>query len=161
TEDPQRGSVQGRLWQLAEELLPHPGVRGQRSKVRGQRSKDGSQRSGSPTSDLQPLTSGGAGQFNQALMELGSLICTATAPRCGDCPLQFCCVACKLDLQEQIPVRSARASTIPVREAAVVVRRGSQVFLVQRPKDGRWGGLWEFPHGEVKANEIESVAAKR
>jgi A/G-specific adenine glycosylase len=102
-----------------------------------------------------------AGDFNQALMELGALVCTATAPRCGDCPLAANCEANRLGLQAEIPVRPARPEVVPVQEAAVVVRRGAEVLVVQRPAAGRWANLWEFPHGPLAADETHEAAARR
>jgi A/G-specific adenine glycosylase len=92
------------------------------------------------------------GDFNQALMELGALVCTPTAPRCEDCPLRNECVARRHGLQEVIPLRDRAPRTIEVREVAAVVRRGARVLLVQRPQEGRWAGFWEFPHGPTNGN---------
>jgi A/G-specific adenine glycosylase len=102
-----------------------------------------------------------AGQFNQALMELGALVCTPTAPRCDECPLVSMCAAKRLGLQEEIPARTPPPETVRVREVAVVVRRGEQVLLVQRPDSGRWATMWEFPHVELRDGETHEAAAKR
>jgi A/G-specific adenine glycosylase len=102
-----------------------------------------------------------AGDFNQALMELGALVCTPAAPDCCSCPLARRCVANRLGLQTAIPSRATPLPTVPVSEAAVVVRRGSKVFLVQRPAQGRWASLWEFPHGEVPPGQAHERAAAR
>lgn len=101
------------------------------------------------------------GEFNQALMELGALVCTPVAPRCASCPLAADCVARRLGLQEQIPARAARPPTVEVHESAVIVRRGPRVLLVQRPPAGRWAGMWEFPHGELEPGESHEQAAQR
>jgi A/G-specific adenine glycosylase len=103
----------------------------------------------------------GAGEFNQALMELGALVCTPVAPRCGECPLASRCEAKQLGLQEQIPARTPPPATVAVRETAVVVRRDEQVLLVQRPAVGRWANLWEFPHVELKEDETHEEAGER
>ncbi len=84
-------------------------------------------------------------RFNQALMELGSLICTPTAPRCEDCPVTAHCVAYELSMQEKIPAAPRKAALTAVREAAVVVRRNGAVLLRQCPEGERWAGLWDFP----------------
>ena len=101
------------------------------------------------------------GEFNQALMELGALVCTPTSPRCGDCPLAPRCSAARQGRQEQIPARAAPPAITLVRESAVVVRRGGQVLLVQRPANGRWASLWEFPHGPLAEGESHEQAAGR
>src|SRR5206468_6793643 len=94
-----------------------------------------------------------AGDFNQALMELGALVCTPAAPRCGACPLAAHCAARRLNLQEKLPLRAEPPPPVAVAEVAVVVRRGGSVLLAQRPDAGRWAGLWEFPHGPLTDGE--------
>ncbi|HXG11481.1 MAG TPA: A/G-specific adenine glycosylase [Gemmataceae bacterium] len=103
----------------------------------------------------------GAGEFNQALMELGALVCTPQSPRCSACPLKDHCAARRLGLQDQIPARPAPPEVIEVQEAAAVVRRGGRVLLVRRPANGRWVGLWEFPHGPLRDDETHEEAAVR
>jgi A/G-specific adenine glycosylase len=102
------------------------------------------------------------GDFNQALMELGALVCTPTAPTCCECPLAEWCEARRLGRQEKIPGRSPPTEIEEVREAAVVVRRGGRVLLTQRPADAkRWAGMWEFPHGPLADGEGWDDAARR
>ncbi len=107
------------------------------------------------------LPSRQVGEFNQAIMELGALICTPRNPKCSVCPLASDCTARARGLQEQIPVRPDPPPTVTVREAAVVVRQGQSVLLVQRPEKGRWAGLWEFPHGPLQEGEAHVAAAIR
>jgi A/G-specific adenine glycosylase len=102
-----------------------------------------------------------AGQFNQALMELGALVCTPKNPDCGSCPLARRCEARRLQAQDAIPVRSEAPQTVAVAEAAVVVRRKQKVLLAQRPAGGRWAEMWEFPHGELIKGETHEQAAGR
>ncbi len=109
--------------------------------------------------DLLPAQRSGA--FNQALMELGALICTPHAPQCAACPLAARCVARREGLQEQIPARSPAPAVVEVQEAALVVKRKEQVLLVQRPEGGRWEGMWEFPHGPLQEGENQEQAADR
>src|SRR4029077_16657744 len=101
------------------------------------------------------------GDFNQALMELGALLCTATRPNCEICPLKNCCLACRRGRQEEIPGRRTSPKEVVSHEVAVVVRRGNQVLMVQRPVSGRWPGLWEFPHDQVRNQETHEAAARR
>jgi A/G-specific adenine glycosylase len=103
-----------------------------------------------------------AGDFNQALMELGALVCTPAGPRCGDCPLAADCVARRLGLQNEIPLKAPPPAITEVREAAVVIRRGKDVLLTQRPESAsRWANLWEFPHGPLADGESHEGAAAR
>jgi A/G-specific adenine glycosylase len=87
----------------------------------------------------------GAGTLNQALMELGSQVCTPRAPRCDECPARLCCAARRLGLQDQIPTVRPKPKTEAVHEAAVVVWRGPKVLLRQHVAGERWAGLWDFP----------------
>src|SRR5262249_6855127 len=101
------------------------------------------------------------GEFNQALMELGALVCTPGKPDCSACPLTRQCQARRQNLQADIPRRPASVPAILLREVAVVIRRGGQVLVAQRPAMGRWASLWEFPHGPVGEGEGDEDAAVR
>jgi A/G-specific adenine glycosylase len=102
-----------------------------------------------------------AGDFNQGLMELGALICTPVRPGCEACPLVRFCEARRRGLEEKIPGRAAPPKAVLIHEVAAVVRRGQQVLLVKRPAQGRWAGLWEFPHEALRSNETHEEAATR
>jgi A/G-specific adenine glycosylase len=102
------------------------------------------------------------GDFNQALMELGALVCTPVSPRCGECPVAGECIARQRGLQDVIPRKPAPPETVAVREVALAVRRGPRVLLAQRPPDARrWANMWEFPHGELEPGETYDAAAAR
>jgi A/G-specific adenine glycosylase len=101
------------------------------------------------------------GDFNQALMELGALVCTPKSPKCERCPLINECAAHRLGLQEQIPARRTRPEAVEVCEVGLVVKRGKRLLLVRRPNEGRWAGLWEFPHGPLTDGETHAKAARR
>ena len=101
------------------------------------------------------------GDFNQALMELGALVCTPDAPCCSECPLADDCAARRLGLQDAIPACTPRPEPTEVREAAAVVRRGERVLLLQRPAEGRWASMWEFPHAPLTEMESPDEAAAR
>lgn len=90
-------------------------------------------------------------RFNQALMELGSLVCTPAAPRCDACPVAIQCAAFKLGLQDEIPALAKPQAATAVREAAVVVRNNGAVLLRQCGAGERWQGLWDFPRFELEA----------
>lgn len=96
-------------------------------------------------------------QFNQALMELGSLVCTSTGPRCDDCPLASLCQARELGLQHRIPRPKARTRCTELREAAVVVRKNGRVLMRRCADDERWAGLWDFPRFELEAESLLAV----
>ena len=101
------------------------------------------------------------GDFNQALMELGALICSARSPECSRCPLNTLCRARQVGIQDEIPPAAKRPVTRTVAESAVVLEKKGKLLLVQRPPSGRWGNLWEFPHGTLLAGESHDQAAQR
>ncbi len=103
----------------------------------------------------------GSGDFNQALMELGALVCTPAGTACAACPLARHCVARRLELQDCIPFRASAPEVVQVREVALVVRRGPRVLVAQRPPQGRWPGMWEVPHGTLADGENHEQAACR
>jgi A/G-specific adenine glycosylase len=103
----------------------------------------------------------GAGDFNQALMELGALVCTPQAPDCPRCPLKSECLARREGIQEQIPRKPDRPATVKVREVCVVARHGGRVLLARRPPGGRWANMWEFPRAVLERNETHEVAARK
>jgi A/G-specific adenine glycosylase len=85
------------------------------------------------------------GRFNQAVMELGALVCTPRGPRCDRCPLAYDCRSLADGCQSQYPRRLARRSAPTYRLVAAVVFRQDRLLIVQRPAEGLLGGLWEFP----------------
>ena len=98
---------------------------------------------------LRFLPKGQARDYNQALMELGALVC-GKSPRCSTCPLARWCVAHSLGLEKERPVAETRGSIIPVTSVHAVLLCEKQVLLFQRPSSGLWGNMWEFPGTEVK-----------
>lgn len=99
--------------------------------------------------------------FNQALMELGALVCRPRNPRCDVCPLAPACVARRQGRTAELPVKS-RATKGPHRvEVAGLVQRAGRVLLGQRPVKGLLGGLWEFPSAVVRADEAFPAAVVR
>ena len=103
-------------------------------------------------------------RFNQALMELGSLVCTPVEPKCHTCPLAGVCVANASGLQSKIPVAKPRTVYTEIREAAVVVRKKEAVLLRRCGEKERWAGLWDFPRFELEASgplfAAREIAAK-
>lgn len=92
------------------------------------------------------------GDLNQALMELGALVCIPGTPRCDACPVSAECDARAAGDAAQLPVRAPkRAPKLVHAVAALVVRRGT-LLAVQRPAQGLLGGMWELPGGETAAN---------
>ncbi|MHB1558676.1 MAG: A/G-specific adenine glycosylase [Isosphaeraceae bacterium] len=86
-----------------------------------------------------------AGDFNQALMDLGATICTPRQPSCLLCPVVASCAARHRGLQDVIPRATPRPAPTEVREACAVVTQGDQYLVVQRGRGGLWEQFWEFP----------------
>lgn len=91
---------------------------------------------------------GGAGEWNQALMELGATLCTPRSPRCADCPLARTCRARAEGSVESLPRPRPRPEPVAVElELALAERRG-KVLLERRPRTGRMAGMWQLPTRE-------------
>jgi len=87
------------------------------------------------------------GQFNQAMMDLGAMVCLPRKPACEKCPLAGYCLARLGGLQNDIPAVPKRAA-LPHRDVtAGIIRKNGRVLVVRRPEKGLLGGLWKFPGG--------------
>jgi A/G-specific adenine glycosylase len=91
----------------------------------------------------------GAGQWNQALMEFGALVCTPRDPPCGRCPIATRCRALLQGRVGELPLRAVRAASIPVQVVVLAVRRQGRWLLERRPAAGRMAGLWQLPTTEI------------
>jgi A/G-specific adenine glycosylase len=99
------------------------------------------------------LPPGQAGSYNQALMELGALICTPASPSCSRCPLASACLAKRAGIQEERPVRAKKDPLPHLQVTAAVFRENRRVLLAKRPPEGLLGGMWEFPGGKQEPDE--------
>lgn len=109
----------------------------------------------------QHLPQGCAGDFNQALMDIGAEICAPRSPRCGQCPLERLCQAHALGIEEQRPLTAPRVRIPHHTVTAAVILRGRQALIARRPPNGWLGGLWEFPGGKVEPGEDLPQALRR
>ncbi|HET9910867.1 MAG TPA: A/G-specific adenine glycosylase [Anaerolineales bacterium] len=103
------------------------------------------------------LPKGHAGDYNQALMDLGATICVPKNPRCLICPVMELCQAQQKGVQGQRPVKTPKKD-VPhyVHAAGVIVERG-KVLLAQRTSQGLLGGMWEFPNGRVDGDPAREL----
>ena len=108
------------------------------------------------------IPSGEAATFNQAVMELGALVC-GTPPKCERCPVQTVCYACASGAPSALPQFAPRpAFTTQTDVSAVITDRDGRIVLQQRPHDaGLWAGLWELPRVTARAFESPGDAAVR
>ena len=103
--------------------------------------------------DRGPSPSAGApspSRLNQALMELGALVCTPRQPRCPECPVAGRCSARRQQRQETLPNLGPRPTITRRRFAAFLIRGGDQFLVRQRPAGGINSRLWEFPNLELQ-----------
>lgn len=83
--------------------------------------------------------------FNQAMMDLGAMICTRSRPKCELCPLSNGCSAYAQQRWQDFPGKKPKKD-LPTREAwLLLLQQGNQVLLEKRPASGIWGGLYSFP----------------
>ena len=94
------------------------------------------------------------GDYNQAVMELGSQVCTSKRPQCTTCPVQSYCLAWSGGAPELYPMPKKKGPIPHYDIAAAVLRDTSgRIFIQQRASKGLLGGLWELPGGKAKPGE--------
>jgi A/G-specific adenine glycosylase len=101
-------------------------------------------------------------EFNQGLMEIGSLICKPGKPDCLNCPIQSGCVATKMAKTDTIPYKSP-AKKKPHKHIGVgiIEHKNGEVLIALRPEDAMLGGLWEFPGGKQEEGEEIQATVER
>jgi A/G-specific adenine glycosylase len=107
------------------------------------------------------LPQGQARDFNQALMEFGSLVCSPRNPACAGCCLGDCCLARKNGVQEERPVIVKAPSPIYISMATGILIHEGRILTQKRRADDVWGNLWEFPGGVVESGETPDQAVVR
>ena len=106
------------------------------------------------------------GEWNQALMELGALVCTPRTPDCGACPLSAECAARRAGRERQLPHAGPKRAPLVVERAALVFVAHERVLLARRVRDGLFGGMWEpplierAPEGDLRAAFGRLVGAR-
>jgi A/G-specific adenine glycosylase len=102
-----------------------------------------------------------SGTYNQAIMELGALICKPQNPLCQTCPVQPFCQACQAREVIKYPRRTASRKIPEYHIAVAVVFKNGRVLITQRKPEGLLGGLWEFPGGKIRKEETSEAACLR
>jgi A/G-specific adenine glycosylase len=101
------------------------------------------------------------GIFNQAMMELGALVCKPRNPLCAACPLTRMCLAYQSQQVADFPKRKKLKPTPQYHIAVGVVYKNGRVLITRRKAEGLLGGLWEFPGGKIKDGESAAAACIR
>ncbi|WP_307258004.1 A/G-specific adenine glycosylase [Oikeobacillus pervagus] len=87
--------------------------------------------------------------FNQALMELGALICTPTSPSCLLCPVRDHCCAFQEGVQTELPVKTRKKKVRHLHLFAIVLKKEGEFLIHKRDETGLLANLWEFPNAEL------------
>ncbi len=101
------------------------------------------------------------GDFNEAMMELGAMICTPVNPQCPQCPLKTECQAYRHGEQDQLPMRQKQPKLPHYTIVVGVVYKDGKILIDKRKQNALLGGLWEFPGGKKRADESFSTAVAR
>ncbi len=94
--------------------------------------------------------------YNQAMMDLGSLVCTRKMPQCRECPLAQICQAHAQGDETAYPAPKPR-KTVPIRTTCMLILKNGkgEIMLEQRPPSGIWGGLWSLPECPTEDQAIQ------
>jgi len=103
------------------------------------------------------IPAGRARDFNQALMELGALVCTPRDPDCAVCPIKKHCAALDQNKVAAYPIRNGRKKTVKVIAAAAILRHRDKFLVHKRPLGQIMGGLWEFPEWKLARDKSFSA----
>lgn len=104
------------------------------------------------------IPEGRASDFNQALMELGALICTPKSPHCLICPVMEHCRGRIEGMERELPIKTKAKKPRPEQRLAVLLEgageREGRVLVRRRPQTGLLAGMWELPHIAVGGEEL-------
>ena len=108
------------------------------------------------------IPKGRAGDFNQALIELGAIVCVPNGKaRCHECPLAFCCRAKAEGIVHELPKKKAKKERRVEERTVLILREGDRVAIRKRPSRGLLAGLYELPNLEGHLNEDQVLARVR
>jgi A/G-specific adenine glycosylase len=153
-ENPKMKEANGRLWDLAEQLVASA------AKYRAPRSSRRKEAHSKISNSQSLLTSaatiaGNCSALNQSLMELGALVCTPRNPQCEICPVKKLCVAFCEGRVSELPNLGKRETATARRFIAFVVEKNRRFLVRQRPDGVVNAHLWEFPNVESGAAKLD------
>jgi A/G-specific adenine glycosylase len=106
------------------------------------------------------IPKGFSNPFNQALMDLGSMICTPRDPSCTECPLRGHCKGRRSGKPERFPLKIPKKKIPHVEAVCAVIWKKRRVLLNQRPPSGLLGGLWEFPNWMIEGKQRSRLRSR-
>lgn len=99
-----------------------------------------------------------AGDFNQALIELGAMVCVPNGPaKCGECPVSHLCEAKRHDIVMEFPKKTPKKARTIESKTVLLIKDGEKIAIRKRPKKGLLAGLYEFPNVEGTLSEEEAL----
>jgi A/G-specific adenine glycosylase len=108
------------------------------------------------------IPKGRSNPFNQALMDLGSMLCTPKDPQCPHCLLQNFCKGKASGDPERYPTKRPKKRIPHINAISAVIKRDGKVLLNRRPPKGLLGGLWEFPNWPTEGKkDLERYLKKK
>jgi A/G-specific adenine glycosylase len=103
---------------------------------------------------------GHSNPFNQALMDLGSMLCTPKDPLCPLCPLRDLCKGRASGEPERFPTKRIKKKIPGIEAIAAVIQQNGKVLLKQRPAKGLLGGLWDFPNWRIEGKQRSRLRSR-
>ncbi|MDO4260628.1 MAG: A/G-specific adenine glycosylase [Eubacteriales bacterium] len=108
------------------------------------------------------IPAGRAGDFNQALIEIGAIVCVPNGKaRCEECPLAFLCRAKALGVVDELPKKKAKKERRIEERTVLILKEGDRVAIRKRPPKGLLAGLYELPSLDGQLGERQVLAAVR
>ena len=100
-----------------------------------------------------------AGDFNQALIELGAIVCVPNGPaKCTECPVAHLCEARKQNVVQELPKKAPKKARSVEEKTVLIIKDGEKIAIRKRPGKGLLAGLYELPNVEGHLSEDEVLA---
>lgn len=93
------------------------------------------------------------GDFNQALMDLGAMVCIPGTPRCSSCPLTHFCLAFEREVPDVLPVKAPKKASPTICLASAIIKKQDTFLIRRRPSKGLLANMWEFPTIELNVEK--------